>query len=136
MKEVFEKILDRLDDRAYANRHTFHRDDWNQGIEQARLIVQQAAEENESAEESQRDEELQYYHAIEARLHDMFGGEPPLEQYVDLLDYALQEPGKPHPTNSRILTYEDASAWEAYKQIGTVEECRTAMAYVRMSGYL
>lgn len=72
-------------------------------------------------------EEIQQYREIEKRLEDMYGGQLPLAAYVDVLEYALKEPGKPHPVNARILTYEDADAWEAYKAIGTVDECRAAM---------
>lgn len=72
-------------------------------------------------------EELERYRAIEKRLADMYGGQLPLAAYVDVLEYALEEPGKPHPVNARILTYEDADAWEAYKAIGIVEECREAV---------
>lgn len=72
-------------------------------------------------------EEIQQYREIEKRLEDMYGGQLPLAAYVDVLEYALKEPGKPHPVNARILTYEDADAWEAYKAIGTPEECREAV---------
>lgn len=71
--------------------------------------------------------EIQQYRVIEKRLDDMFGGQLPLEHYVDRLDEKLKEPGKPHPVNARILTYEDADMWEAYKAIGTPEECRAAL---------
>lgn len=53
-------------------------------------------------------EGIQQYRVIEKRLDDMFGGQLPLEHYVDRLEEALKEPGKPHPVNARILTYEDA----------------------------
>lgn len=72
-------------------------------------------------------EEIQQYREIEKRLEGMYGGQLPLAAYVDMLEYALKEPGKPHPVNARILTYEDADAWEAYKAIGTPEECREAV---------
>lgn len=72
-------------------------------------------------------EEIQKYRLIEKRLKDMFGGQLLLEHYIDRLEEALKEPGKAHPVNARILTYEDADMWEAYKSIGTVEECRAAV---------
>ena len=72
-------------------------------------------------------EEIQQYREIEKRLEDMYGGQLPLASYVDMLEHALKEPGKSHPVNARILTYEDADAWEAYKAIGTPEECRAAI---------
>lgn len=71
--------------------------------------------------------EIQRYLVIEKRLDGMFDGQLPLEHYVDRLEEALKEPGKPHPVNARILTYEDADMWEAYKSIGTLEECREAV---------
>lgn len=72
-------------------------------------------------------EEIQKYRLIEKRLMDMFGGQLSLEHYVDRLEEALKEPGKAHPVNARILTYEDADMWEAYKSLGTAEECRAAV---------
>lgn len=72
-------------------------------------------------------EEIQRYRAIEKHLADMFGGELPLTKYVDELEKAMKEPNKSHSVNAKILTYEDADRWEAYKAIGTVEECRAAV---------
>ena len=72
-------------------------------------------------------EENDKYQDIERRLDEMFGGQLPLESYVDRLEEVLSEPGKTHPVNARILTHEDAEKWEEYKAIGTPEECREAM---------
>ena len=68
-------------------------------------------------------EDVQQYRALEKRLTDMFGGELSLEDVTDELERYLEEPGNPHPVNAKILTYEDAAAWDAYRTIGTPEEC-------------
>lgn len=44
MKSVFEKIIDKLENRQYENRHKLHNDEWNIGIDQAIKIVKQEAE--------------------------------------------------------------------------------------------
>lgn len=41
---------------------------------------------------------------------------------VDELERQLKEPDNPHPINAKILTYEDAADWDAYRAIGTPEE--------------
>ena len=51
-----------------------------------------------------------------------FGGELSLEDVTDELERYLKEPDNPHPINAKILTYEDAAAWDAYHAIGTPEE--------------
>ena len=72
-------------------------------------------------------EEVQQYRALETRLADMFGGALCLEIVIDELERQLKEPDNPHPINAKILTYEDAAAWDAYHAIGTPEECRAAV---------
>lgn len=72
-------------------------------------------------------EEVQQYRALEKRLTDMFGGELSLDDVTDELERYLKEPDNTHPINAKILTYEDAAAWDAYRAIGTPEECRVAM---------
>nr|DAP38703.1 MAG TPA: zinc-ribbon containing domain protein [Caudoviricetes sp.] len=71
--------------------------------------------------------EIQQYRELEKRLTGMFGGELSLETVVDELERQLKEPDNPHPINAKILTYEDAAAWDAYRAIGTPEECQAAM---------
>lgn len=66
--------------------------------------------------------EVELYRALEKRLTDMFGGELSLEDVTDELERYLKEPDNPHPINAKILTYEDAAAWDAYHAIGTPEE--------------
>ena len=75
--------------------------------------------------------EVQKYRALEKHLTDMFGSSLSLETAIDELERQLKEPGNPHPINAKILTYEDAKAWEEYKAIGTPEECRKAMEHVK-----
>ena len=76
---------------------------------------------------------IQQYRELEKRLIDMFGGEVSLETAVEELERYLKEPGNPHPINAKILTYEDAADWDAYRAIGTPEELITAMKYVRLA---
>lgn len=71
--------------------------------------------------------EIQQYRELEKRLTGMFSGELSLETVVDELERQLKEPDNPHPINAKILTYEDAAAWDAYHAIGTPEECRAAV---------
>ncbi len=71
--------------------------------------------------------EVEPYRALEKRLTDMFGGELSLEGVTDELERYLKEPDNTHPINAKILTYEDAAAWDAYRAIGTPEECQAAM---------
>lgn len=71
--------------------------------------------------------EVEPYRALEKRLTDMFGGELSLEDVTDELERYLKEPDNTHPINAKILTYEDAAAWDAYRAIGTPEECRAAV---------
>ena len=66
--------------------------------------------------------EVEPYRALEKRLTDMFGGELSLEDVTDELERYLKEPDNTHPINAKILTYEDAAAWDAYRAIGTPEE--------------
>lgn len=59
---------------------------------------------------------LAYYKELEDRLEVMFGGQMSLEEYVNQLIISLAEPGKAALPNCKILTYEDAEEWEAYKE--------------------
>lgn len=76
-------------------------------------------------------EEVQQYRAIEKRLADMFGDELSLENYVDMLEETLEdsiaEQDNPHIVKTRIVTMENVASLEAYRTIGTVEECRDAV---------
>lgn len=66
--------------------------------------------------------EIQQYRELEKRLTGMFSGELSLETVVDELERQLKEPDNPHPINAKILTYEDAADWDAYRAIGTPED--------------
>ena len=68
-------------------------------------------------------EEVQQYQSLEKRLSDIFGGSLSLKMCVDELERILTEPDSPHPMNAKILTYQEAADWEAYRAIGTPEEC-------------
>lgn len=76
-------------------------------------------------------EEVQQYRAIEKRLADMFGDELSLENYVDMLEETLEdsiaEQDNPHIVKTRIVTMENVASLEAYRTIGTVEECQSAV---------
>ena len=61
--------------------------------------------------------ELGKYKRLEKRLEKMFGGKLPLEKVVDDLEFALKEPGSPHPMNARILTYAESAEWEEYLKL-------------------
>ncbi len=58
---------------------------------------------------------LTQYQLLEKHLTDIFGPEFSIETVVE------------EPVNAKILTYEDAKAWEEYKAIGTPEECRKSV---------
>lgn len=58
---------------------------------------------------------LTQYQLLEKHLTDIFGPEFSIETVVE------------EPVNAKILTYEDAADWDAYRAIGTPKECRAAM---------
>ncbi len=72
-------------------------------------------------------EEVQQYRTLEKHLSDMFGGSLSLKMCVDELERILTEPDSPHPMNAKIITYQEAADWEAYRAIGTPEECRKSV---------
>lgn len=78
-------------------------------------------------------EEVQQYQALEKRLSDMFGGSLSLKMCVDELERILTEPDSPHPMNAKILTYQEAADWEAYRAIGTVEELIRGKRYMNIA---
>lgn len=45
----------------------------------------------------------------------------------------LPESDSPHPVNARILTHKESAEWDAYRELGTPEELKTAMQYVRLA---
>lgn len=72
-------------------------------------------------------EEVQQYRTLEKRLSDMFCSSVSLKSVVDELERNLKEPDSPHPMKARILTYKESADWDAYRAIGTPEECRAAV---------
>ena len=72
-------------------------------------------------------ERLADYEDAEERLADMFGGSLTLEMVVNELKQQLKELDSPHPANARILTHKESADWDAYREIGTPEECRAAV---------
>lgn len=78
-------------------------------------------------------EEVQQYRALEKHLSDMFGGSLSLKMCVDELERILVEPDSPHPMNAKILTYQEAADWEAYRAIGTVEELIRGKRYMNIA---
>lgn len=62
-------------------------------------------------------EELKEYRHLEEKLSIMFGGDCTLTDVLDSLERQISEPGKDHPVNARILTYEDAEKWNEYKNL-------------------
>lgn len=75
--------------------------------------------------------EVGQYRTLEKRLAEMFGAALSLEGVIDELERQLKEPGNLHPINAKILTYEDAAAWDAYRAIGTPEECKKSVSVCR-----
>ena len=65
--------------------------------------------------------EVQQYRILEKHLSLS------LKMCVDELERILTDPDSPHPMNAKILTYQEAADWEAYRAIGTPEECRAAV---------
>ena len=61
------------------------------------------------------------------RIRAMFGDAVTLKDVVDSLERKVREPDKPDPVNARILTYEESDMWDAYKAIGTLEQCQEAV---------
>lgn len=71
--------------------------------------------------------EIQKYREMGRKLREAYGDcEGLLENAVSLLcDHEGVDVG--NPIKARLLTDEDVDKWEAYKSIGTVEECREAV---------
>ena len=62
-------------------------------------------------------EELKEYKRLEEKLSIMFNGDCRLSDVVESLKRQICEPGKDHPVNARILTYEDAEKWNEYLEL-------------------
>lgn len=72
-------------------------------------------------------ERLAEYEDLNDQIRAMFGDAVTLKDVVDSLEQKVREPGNPDPVNARILTYEESDVWDAYKAIGTPEQCREAV---------
>lgn len=83
----------------------------------------------EEAESLLRD--MQEYRDLSDRIRSMFGDAATLKDVVDSLERKLLEPEKPDPVNARILTYEESAMWDAYRAIGTPEQCQAAVERTR-----
>lgn len=83
----------------------------------------------EEAESLLRD--MQEYRNLSDRVRSMFGDAATLKDVVDSLERKVLEPEKPDPVNARILTYEESAMWDAYRAIGTPEQCREAVDRTR-----
>lgn len=64
-------------------------------------------------------EEIQQYREMDRKLREAYG------DCIGLLKTAA-EVSIGNPVKARLLTNEDADMWDAYRAIGTVEECREA----------
>ena len=102
-QEAIEKIKD-LSDRGYPTLRT------------AKEIAIKALE------------EVQQYREMNRKLREVYGNcDGLIEIAVDGLCKYYQTKDTQRPYESILLTDEDALAWRAYKEIGTVEECRKAV---------
>lgn len=75
--------------------------------------------------------DIQEYRGLSDRVRSMFGDGATLKDVVDTLERKVLEPEKPDPVNARILTYEESDIWDAYRAIGTPEQCREAVERTR-----
>lgn len=71
--------------------------------------------------------EIQRYREMDKKLREAYGDcDGLLERSVDLLcEHAGIDIGE--PIKARLLTDEDVDKWDAYRKIGTLEECREAV---------
>lgn len=72
-------------------------------------------------------ERLAEYEDLSDQIRAMFGDAVTLKDFVDSLEKKVREPEKPDPVNARILTYEESAMWDAYRAIGTPEQCQEAV---------
>ena len=73
----------------------------------------------------------QEYRNLSDRIRAMFGDAVTPKDVVDSLEQKVREPENPDPVNARILTYEESDMWDAYKAIGTPEQCQEAVERTR-----
>lgn len=70
-------------------------------------------------------EEIQQYREIEAELREKYHANVDIKMLMQHFIETIFK-GEKHE-GFCILTNEDAEMWDAYREIGTVEECRTAV---------
>lgn len=70
--------------------------------------------------------EIRQYREMEKRLKNIYGTHDNLLEVVEEGLEIYREP-KRKSLKAIILTYDDVDWWNAYKSIGTVEECREAV---------
>lgn len=90
-------------------------------------LVQRLAEyEDVGPDPSEIRKQIQQYREMDRKLREAYGDcDGLLERSVDLLcEHAGIDIGE--PIKARLLTDEDVDKWDAYREIGTVEECREA----------
>ena len=75
--------------------------------------------------------DMQEYRDLRERIRAMFGDAVTLNDVVDSLERKVREPEKLDPVNARILTYEESDMWDAYRAIGTPEQCKEAVECTR-----
>lgn len=115
-EEAIEIIHEKhMDMEYYFAEHDRYPKYYNFEFDQATLIAAQACK------------EIQQYREMERKLEEAYGKcDGLLEVVVDnLYLHKGRDIGKPR--KATLLTDDSVDMWEAYKQIGTVEECREAV---------
>lgn len=112
--EAIETIWERhMDCEDYFSQFGNYPDGYNFEFDQAILMAAQALE------------EIQQYRAMNRKLRKCFGDcDGLLKAVVDGICYRISVK---EPIKLRLLTNEDADMWDAYRAVGTVEECREAV---------
>lgn len=115
-QEAIEIIWERhMDCEDYRLQFDSYPDGYDFELDQAILIAAQALE------------AIQKYREMDKKLREAYGDcDGLLERSVDLLcEHAGIDISE--PIKARLLTDEDVDKWDAYREIGTVEECREAV---------
>lgn len=115
-EEAIEIIHEKhMDMEYYFAEHDRYPKYYDFEFDQATLIAAQALK------------EIQQYREMDRKLREAYGDcDGLLERSVDLLcEHAGIDIGD--PIKARLLTDENVDKWDAYREIGTVEECREAV---------
>ena len=80
--------------------------------------------------------EIQKYREMDRKLREVFGDcDGLLETAVEgFCRHSGVDIGS--PIKARLLTDEDVDKWDAYREIGTVEECREAVEKLDFGGHI